>query len=177
LPGGCGSGPTVGQVGGEHLREGFPVDVQLNAQVAADVGEGGRAQGGHQLAAGEAAADVEDAFALVEGESGHIHQAHHVARGRSGGGDDRAAVGMTRQQYRTVDPARDAGDVGGVGRKPAQRVGQGDDAYSSGLQLGDDSRPHRPVGKPAMHEKHGRGAPVPGLGRAHHQLPDCGSGA
>ena len=64
---------------------------------------------GSQLAAGEAAGNVERAFAVVEGEGGDIYQADDVVGRRSGGGDDRAAIGVTHQYHGTIDPARDAG--------------------------------------------------------------------
>src|SRR5262245_25984349 len=160
LRGGGGRGRPVGQVGGEHLRVGLPVDIELYGRVTIDAWEGSGAQGGHQLAAGEAGGDVEHAFALVEGESGDVYQADDVARRRSAGGDDRAAVAVAGQQHGTVDLGGDAGNVGGVGRQAAQGAGHGDDADPSGLQLGEDASPHRSVRERAVHEKYGGGAPI-----------------
>src|SRR5215470_15038666 len=44
-----------------------------------------------------------------------------------------------------VDLGGDAGKIGGVGGEAAQRAGYSDDADPGGLQLGDDTSPHRPV--------------------------------
>ena len=150
----------MGQVGGEYPRVGLPVDIELYSRVTINAGEGSRAQSGHQLAAGEAAGDVESAFAFVEGESGDVDQAGDAACRRAGGGDDRAAVIVAGQQHRAVDLGGGAGKLGGVGREAAQRAGHGDDADPGGLQLGDDTSPHRPVRERVVHEKHGWGAPV-----------------
>ena len=66
-------------------------------------------------------------LALVRGEGGDVDQPDHIRGLGAGVGDHHAPVGVPDEQDRTRDLVDDGGEVGGIGRDTAQRVGRGHD--------------------------------------------------
>src|SRR6185312_16868601 len=109
-------GLLLGQVGGEGLPQQCGVDRELGRGPAVRAGRVlVRDQGRVQDAVLGGRRHLAQALALIGGERRDEDQAGHV-RGAGGGvGDDRTAVGVPGQEYRTVDLAEQAGGVGRVG--------------------------------------------------------------
>jgi hypothetical protein len=65
---------------------------------------------------------VDQLFALVRGEGGHVDETFDVRGGDAGVGDDRTTVGVAHGEDRTVDLIDRARHIGGVGGPATQRI-------------------------------------------------------
>ena len=111
-----------------------------------------RAHGADQRRVAEPAEDLAERLALVERERRDVDQSDRVRGAGPGDGDHRTAVGVADQQDRPVDLVDVAGDVLRVVGQAAQRIRRRENRHIVGLQLLDDRRPERGVGKAAVNE-------------------------
>ena len=123
------------KVAGERVVESTVLDVEIRAFTTAGQWVLTRVERvGSDHGAGVLGDEALQRLAGVGHERGDVDQRLDVGVAGRGVGDDRATVGVSDEDDRPADAVQDAGEVRGVRRQAAQRVGRRDDGVAALLQ-------------------------------------------
>jgi hypothetical protein len=114
------------------------VDLPLDGEISAAVGErvGGELIG--PRAPGEHGRELERRLAVVGGEGVDVHERDDGVVAGGGLGDHHAGIGVCDEHDGSCDRAKDVADVGGVAGHGPQGVGDGHDVAEASVARADE---------------------------------------